>query len=322
MLLLLSCGRDSDVPIAPDLHSDTSVALKLTIPARLQQSIARVEYVVAAADMDTLRGELAIAGNVAHGTITGIEPGSARLFVLNAYDAAGELSHSGSATATIKAGGTAEVRIQLLPLTGGADVVGDFGEAPLFPKARELIGTWRLNLGTADDLEFSYSFETDGQFTNRIGGAFLSALRDLDELESLDLGQLDQFDGGTLILSGTWTPGADSLHLEFAELQIELWGELPLIGRVDVGILREDLGDGAEFDLDFACAVSADELRLRGPALTLGVPLGAEQAGEAAADEFAEVSGMGRAGLAQIASAIGAAIGSRNLSEVVLVRVE
>ena len=65
-------------------------------------------------------------------------------------------------------------------------MIGSFGDAPPFSKARELVGTWRLNFG--DAAEFSYSFRSDGRFENRVGGAFLSALRQLDELGDLDLG--------------------------------------------------------------------------------------------------------------------------------------
>ena len=117
-----------------------------------------------------MRGELSIVGNMARGRIEGIDPGPDRLFVLNVYNAEGLLTHKGSATAEIVAGQLAEVRISLLPLSGSAEVNGDFGDAPLFSKTRELLGTWQLDLG--DDAEFSYSFRGDGRFENRIGGVF------------------------------------------------------------------------------------------------------------------------------------------------------
>ena len=47
-----------------------------------------------------------------------------------------------------------------------------------------------------------------------------------------------------------------TLQFDFDELQVELFGNLPIVGMVDLGILRE----GAQFDLDFDCAVSGDEL--------------------------------------------------------------
>ena len=322
-LATTTCGSQSNKLAGPsDDRTDGSVAMRLVIPKALQQSVARVEYVISASDMETISGTLPIVGNAASGTITGIAPGTDRLFVLNAYDTSGELSHTGSAVTTIEAGVTADVRIQLLPVSGAADVDGDFGDTPLFPKALELIGTWQLEVADTDGFEFSYTFASDGRFNNRISGAFLSALRQIDELQDIDLGQLDQFDGGTLVLSGTWTPAEGTLDLDFDQLNIELFGSLPLIGRIDIGILEEDLGDGAEFDLAFTCSISNDQLRLRGPSLTLGVPLAAENAAGTAIDELTELSGIGKAGLLQIGSVVGGAIRDRNLDEVVLVRVQ
>lgn len=315
------CAIDSDGvgPRAGTVEGG-SVSVKIAIPAVLAQTVARVEHVIVTSEADTLRGRLEIVGNMARGTVTGIPPGEDLLFVLIAFDAAGETTHAGSARADVEAGVTAEVRIQLQPVTGGAVIVGDFGGEPLFPKALQLAGRWDLELVADQEFEFSYSFDSDGDFSNRISGAFLSALKDLDQLEDLDLGQLDEFDGGTLILSGTWSPGADSLHLDFDAVAIELFGDLPFIGKVDVEILEEDLGDGAAFDLAFGCAVKDDELRLRGPALTLGVPLAVEDAAGPAAAEYPGLSGIGVAGLGRLGAVIGALIRERNVDEVVLVR--
>ena len=321
-MALLACGPQGDKLSGPeDNPGEGSVAMKLAIPQELQQTVARVEYSVSASGMETLTGTLPIVGNAASGTITGIDPGPDRIFTLNAYDATGALTHNGSASANIEAVVTTDVHIQLLPVSGSADVDGDFGDTPLFPKALELIGTWQLEVGPTDDFEFTYTFDANGRFSNRISGAFLSALRQLDELQGIDFGQLDQFDGGTLVMSGIWIPGDGTLDLDFDRLDIELFGSLPLIGRIDVGILEEDLGEGSEFELAFTCSITGDELRLRGPSLTLGVPLAAEDAAGTAIDELTELSGIGEAGLLQIASVVGGAISDRNLDEVVLVRV-
>ena len=48
--------------------------VKIAIPTALLQSVAQVEYIVAVADMDTLRGFLRIAGNSARGTVGNIPP--------------------------------------------------------------------------------------------------------------------------------------------------------------------------------------------------------------------------------------------------------
>ena len=234
------------------------------------------------------------------------------------------MTHTGSATADILAGRTAEVRISLRAVSGGADVIGDFGDTPLFEKANQLVGTWSLELPGIDDerFEFTYTFEADGNFSNRIGGAFLSALQELDEFRDLDLGQLDQFDGGTVVLTGTWRPGDGTLGLDYEEMQLELFASLPLLGNITIGILQEDLGTGAETSTTFDCAVDGDELRLRGSSLTLGVPLAQEAAGQIEDDPaFAELSGIARAALAQLGSVIGQAIRNNSLDRVVLVRV-
>ena len=61
-----------------------------------------------------------------------------------------------------------------------------------------------------------------------------------------------------------------TLQFDFDELQVELFGNLPIVGMVDLGILRE----GAQFDLDFDCAVSGDEWLLGGPAREVSLSSG------------------------------------------------
>jgi len=320
-LWLAACSQNGDHATDP-VAQGGAFALKVTIPAALLQSVAKVEYLVEAADMDALRGELNIVGNSARGTVGNIPPGTERVFTLNAYTAAGELSHTGSATADIAAGNTTQVRISLLAVTGGADVIGDFGDAPLFAKANQLVGTWQLELPSDEDFEFIYTFESNGDFKNRIGGSFLQALRELDQFRELDLGQLDQFDGGFVELSGTWRPGEGTLALEYEQVELELFGTLPLLGQISLDVLKEDLGAGAESAAGFDCAVEGDELRLRGDSLTLGVPLAADAVDQIEDDPaFAELSPIARAALAQVGAVLGQAIRNNDLDQVVLVRV-
>ena len=92
VLLFSSCSSSSK----PTENSvDGSVSLQFVIPAKLAQSVARVDYLVSGEGMEELKGELRIVGNVARGTIVGIEPGVDRLFVLSAYDAAGGVESYG-----------------------------------------------------------------------------------------------------------------------------------------------------------------------------------------------------------------------------------
>ncbi|MGY8827543.1 MAG: hypothetical protein ACKVJG_27140 [Candidatus Latescibacterota bacterium] len=118
-LWLVACAQNGGRVADPAEESGT-IAVKITIPAALLQSVARVEYQVEAADMDALRGELDIVGNSARGTVNNIPPGSNRIFALNAYDSSGELSHTGSTSADIAAGRTTPVRISLLAVAGAA----------------------------------------------------------------------------------------------------------------------------------------------------------------------------------------------------------
>lgn len=321
-LSLFSCSLDKNRAIAPEL-ADSAIAVKIAIPTALLQNVAHVEYLVEGEGMDLLRGTLEIAGNSARGTVQNIPPGKVRTFTLNVYDTANQISHTGSTQVEIVAGRTAQVRISLRALTGAAEVIGDFGEAPLFAKAGQLVGTWQLELPGDEGIEFTYTFAADGSFKNRIGGTFLQALRELDEFRELDLGQLDQFDGGFVELSGTWRPGDGTLDLEYEQIKLELFASLPLLGNISLDVLREDLGAGAESAASFDCAVNGNELLLRGNSLTLGVPLAAET-GDQITDNpvFADLSSIARAALSQMSSALTQIIRNNELDQVILVRVE
>lgn len=279
----LSCGPDRDRPTASESAPETgAVALKLAIPQALD--IDRVEYIVSAADMDSLRGELAIGSDgVARGTVTGIQPGQNRLFTLNVYDSNDLLTYSGSSTADVDAGQTTQVHIPLRSLSGAADITGEFVEpsssdSPIGPDPRighPLLGSWLLDLPavSTDTFSFIYTFDEDGRFANRIGGEFLAPLQEIEELADIDLGGVEKFDGGLLVLQGSWTTTEDSLHLEFDRIAVELIGSLPLIGKLSIEVLSEELEERVEFELGYTYSVSGDQLQLEGDSLTLGIDL-------------------------------------------------
>jgi hypothetical protein len=276
-LIAFSCGSDRQRPTASEPTSETgAVALKLAIPQALD--VDRVEYIVSAADMDSLRGELTIGSDdVARGTVTGIQPGQERLFTLNAYDSDGLLTYSGSSTADVKAGQTTQVHIALRSLSGAADITGEFVEPSSSdsPLGHSLLGSWLLDLPvvSTDTFSFTYTFDENGRFTNRIGGEFLAPLQDIEELADIDLGGVDEFDGGLLVLQGNWTTAGDSLRLEFDRIAVELIGSLPLIGKLSIEVLSEELEDRVEFELGYTYSVSTDQLQLEGDSLTLGIDL-------------------------------------------------
>jgi hypothetical protein len=280
---LSACGSGTSHPTAPEPDQLAgALALKLAIPQALD--IARISYQITGAGMDTLSGQLQLVGDsLAVATVTAIPPGAVRSFVLRAYDPLGNLTHSGNALAAVTAGETVEVRIQMRPASGQADVIGTFGDTDTGnpgdlqrpPPDHPLVGVWALDVAWLDTetLDFSYSFGVNGRFANRLGGAFLTPLQDLAELRNMDLGGLQQFDGGVLVLSGRWRTAGDSLSLEFDQISVELIGSPPLIGQVRVQIVDEALAADTAAMIGYRYAVSGQTLQLDGEELTLGVDL-------------------------------------------------
>ena len=72
-----------------------------------------------------------------------------------------------------------------------------------------LLGTWRLDLAEVDteEFEFTYAFRSNNSFANRIGGTFLQRLKDLNEIDGIDIdtGRLEVIDDGFVEYNGTWS---------------------------------------------------------------------------------------------------------------------
>jgi DNA-binding beta-propeller fold protein YncE len=120
LLLFISCA---DKPVDPkqetSIRGETGEAtVSIPIPKVLITQVARVEAVVTAADMDTIRQDLTVSGDKATGVISEIPAGFNRLFTLNAYDANGKLIYSGSARAQVIAGSVVQVKVILRPVGG------------------------------------------------------------------------------------------------------------------------------------------------------------------------------------------------------------
>lgn len=144
-------------------------------------------------------------------------------------------------------------------------------------KAQRLIGQWNLraveDLGE-EDLEFSYTFARDGTATNTVGGAFLTALHDIDDLDEeivAELEKLQGIDGGDLEWRGTWTSLGDSLDIRFDSLTISLFGRIPVLGKISVPVYSQALEEAEIVELGFRCSLTESELTLRGRSLTAGV---------------------------------------------------
>ena len=83
----------------------------------LSDRVERVAYTVAAADFDTLRGELVLAANqTAEKTLLSIAPGRDRLVELFAYDALEQLIAFGSKLVQISENETVDVHVEMSPL--------------------------------------------------------------------------------------------------------------------------------------------------------------------------------------------------------------
>ena len=154
------------------------------------------------------------------------------------------------------------VVVSLALVVGCSDDTSD----PLSPKERDVIGSWQLEIADVDEdlLEVSYRFDRDGGALSQVSGAFLEQLRGMEELGEVDFGDLENVDGGTLKWTGKWTViGADSLAVEFDQIAVELFGRLPIIGKVTVPVYDENLADDA-VNMRFGCVVNGSELRLSG----------------------------------------------------------
>ncbi len=155
------------------------------------------------------------------------------------------------------------------------------GKVLLSSKEQGLEGDWRLALADVDpeEFEFSYSFGRDFSFSNRVGGAFLKRIEELNEIAGIeiDTGRLDAIDGGFLVFRGAWSVDGDSLDLDLKTLEIEVFGTVPIIGRISVPVHEEELM--GPYRIGYRCRIDGERLTLNGESLTLGSGLDETTAG-------------------------------------------
>lgn len=148
-------------------------------------------------------------------------------------------------------------------------------DTPLSSKENSLQGQWRLALAdvATEEFEFNYTFDRGGSFSNRVGGAFLKQIEQLNEIDGIDIdtGQLDAIDGGFLVLHGMWSADGDSLDIGLETLAIEVFGTVPVLGRITVPIHEEPLMGSNR--IGYRCRVEGQRLILNGDSLTLGLGL-------------------------------------------------
>ena len=142
------------------------------------QGVAEVEYTIAAADMDTLKGELPVEeGGIIRGVVVGVKEGADRRVTLDAYDADEIRTHTGWAMVDVVAGTTVGVEIALRPLvpdggqsdttgTGSGPDDGTSGLDELSPRERaeRLLGFWRFNFTVSgEDFTAQYHLQSIGE---------------------------------------------------------------------------------------------------------------------------------------------------------------
>lgn len=120
--LSLGCSEERSA-VGPDLDSG---AAKVAVSLANLAAAGRVEGVVTAADMDTLRVDLTVGTDrVARGVLSPIPVGTERRIELSVYSSDGLRTHGGFAGGlTVTESDTLEVAIALLPLSGAVGVTG------------------------------------------------------------------------------------------------------------------------------------------------------------------------------------------------------
>jgi len=147
---------------------------------------------------------------------------------------------------------------------------------PLSAREEQLVGLWRLDVPAEidpEDFEFTYEFKRDKSAVNRIGGAFLKKLQEQPELAEVDFGELENVDGGTVELRGSWSLAGDRLDVIFETLDVVLFGRVPVLGRLSVPVYYAELPAGGDYEVAYTYRVDGDVLTLKGESLTVGVPL-------------------------------------------------
>jgi len=196
---------------------------------------------------------------------------------------------------------------------------GDEDASPLSAQERQLLGTWRLDLGAVDrdDLSFTYTFRSDHTLSNRVGGAFLRRLRESEALRDADLGRLssvEQIDGAEVTWAGIWSVAGDSLEVLFDLLEVDVLGRLPVVGEVSVPVYLEALAADEQVELTYQYQVGGERLALRGAAASAGM------AGDAGAEAVAGLDPMARAALEAASEAVLEAYVQSDVNEFVYLR--
>lgn len=159
--ILGSCGSVSS-PTQPERERSGEMSITIRLGKTAAADISRAEIVVTGEDMAEIRQNLTISGNTITGSIRGIPAGSNRLFTLNGYNASGAMTYTGSGQATIVAGKSVTVRIEVRSVASAGGPVLAIGSAVTIVRYSST-GTSRitgelLNTGTGDATGVTINF--------------------------------------------------------------------------------------------------------------------------------------------------------------------
>ena len=86
-----------------------------------------------------------------------------------------------------------------------------------------------------------------------------------------NLGQTERIDGANLNWIGEWTLSGDSLHVEFDLLIIEVFGDVPIIGKLTLPVFEQVLTPAARTQIDYDCELLDEVLTLTGSSAAVGI---------------------------------------------------
>ena len=131
LAILAGCGTMSQIS-EPVTNGQGTALLKITAAASgpFQKLAKTATLTISAGDMLTMTRSLTITDSSVQGTITGIPAGKNRLFAVSVYDSLDTLQYQGSATVNVMADTTVNVSINVIRITGNANVNGNIIETP------------------------------------------------------------------------------------------------------------------------------------------------------------------------------------------------
>jgi formylglycine-generating enzyme required for sulfatase activity len=131
VIALMGCSNPGK--IVSSIPQGTGMAkLMITAAANspFQKIAKKATLAISASDMLTMSKSLTITDSCVEGTITGIPAGKNRVFSVSVYDSLDSLQYQGSSSVNVIADSTVNVSINVIRITGNANVNGNIIETP------------------------------------------------------------------------------------------------------------------------------------------------------------------------------------------------